>query len=257
MARSLISVLDTTGIICSFLDSASYHNFYFQFEELFLPQKERNNIITDPSIPQLRFVLGSRIGQCHMFMKYNKNNISYAQAIASIYCSKTRNWNKDDEHKNYYNNVLGSNNIVPFKNPLLAIKILDEHRDEQTRIERSVLYMNTCNLSFKIDNTIEYSEYRLLPLYSECLKFKNDINWFETVLKQICECACIKEIKLQNLKLLLENLPKNVSIDNVLNKKRFGFNPLELIIDKCKKNFSYSRYYIQSIDFLFLYCHSF
>ena len=96
--------------VASYLDPATYHNYYWQFKDI-IPQIGQSSKNTNSSDNTNTDNGSPKIKECIKFMKYNPN-VNYAQGIVSIYCTDRTNgikdWNKTENHCNYYNNILTS-----------------------------------------------------------------------------------------------------------------------------------------------------
>ena len=135
-----LSVIDNLWTeLVSFLDGATYHNFYWKFGQIsrYADTNKINNNEVD------------KVKKCLQFMKYNPC-INYLQAIVSIYfVTHIPNWNKTYVYSHYYNIILNNATTISFSESTIYsfLKIFDQSLDEQKRLLSLILNLDKSSFS--------------------------------------------------------------------------------------------------------------
>ena len=155
--------------IGSYLDGATYHNFYF-FLKGDIDHKTQNQ---------------SKVNECIQFMKHN-SSINYAQAIVSVYCDDIKDWNQTPQHYNYYTFRLNSSRTATFKDTTMAITMIDKNPELQQqlhclidKLDRSPF--DTPSLR-SVNSWYQNSAVGSISFYLGFItndKYKNNIDWIK------------------------------------------------------------------------------
>ena len=192
--KHTLCAIGTVGtLIVTYLDPATYHNFYLEFKHRMPPVYHNYGSNESHS---------DQVLDCIKFIKYH-SRVNYAQAIVSIYCTDIKNWNKTKEHSEYYNQKLNCKKTAKFQNPILPIKLIDKNIDEQIRIDKKIIQLNES----PFNNDVYYIQNNLLPFYSQFLGNKNNIKWLKN---RICDSCFYGNLGILKLLLTYTTIENNI-----------------------------------------------